>query len=209
MPDSDQIFDWLNLPDGVAPISLWKNLHDAYVVSIRSSLLDRTVPLFCEVEHLRVFHKFPEGWQFILNLEGVLSARIARYAVWPGEFSIPGGTSRADESRMVDEYQAKWREESLTWGDFEAKVTSADEQVFDISDATLAQSAEGIVALQICGHLNHATYHVVFLRAQRLTISGNDGQTFALDQFLSFGEAYWEAFSRRRKEIPETRASDY
>jgi hypothetical protein len=199
MAESNGIFDWLNLPGGAAPISLWNSLHDACVVSIRSSLLDRTVSLFCEIEHLRVFHKFPEGWRFIINLNGVQSARIARYAIWPGEFSVPAGTSREDESRMIAEYQAKWREESLTWRDFEAKVTSEDEQVFDISDASLATSAEGTVALQICGHLNHATYHVVFLRAQRVTISGNDGQTFELDQFLSFGEAYWEAFSKRRK----------
>jgi hypothetical protein len=208
MSESDQIFDWLNLPDGAASVSLWNSLHDAYAVSIRSSLLARSVSLFCEIEHLRLFHNFPEGWQFILNLEEVQSARIARYAVWPGEFSIPKGTSRAEESRMIAEYQSKWREESLTWADFEAKVTSEEEQVFDISNATLAASAEGTVALQICGNLNHATYRVIFLRAQRMTISGSDGQTFAVDQFLSFGAAYWEAFSRRGKAIAETGKPD-
>lgn len=208
MAESDEIFDWLNLPNGATPISLWNSLHDADVVSIRSSLLDRTVSFFCEIEHLRTFHKFSEGWQFIINLEEVQSARVVRYAVWPGDFSMPEGISRAEESRMIAEYQAKWREESLTWSDFEATVTSEAQQVFDISNATPATSAEGTVALQISGHLNHATYHVIFLRARRMTISGGDGQTFALDQFLSFGKAYWDAFSRRGKAITETGESN-
>jgi len=203
MSDSDQLFDWLNLPEGASPISLWDCLHDACVVSIRTNLLDRTASLFCEIEHLRLFHNLPEGWQFILNLEGVQSGRVARYAMWPGEFSIPQGTSREDESRMIAEYQAKWREESVTWGDFESKVTREDEQVFDISNAILARSAEGNVALQLCGHLNYAIYHVVFLRAHRMSISGSDGRSFGLEQFRTLGEAYWEAFGRRSKAAAE------
>ena len=113
------------------------SLHDAQVVSIRSNLLDRTMDLFCEIEHLSKFHKLDEGFQFILHLESVQSARVLRYAVWPGECSILEGLSVEEQRKVVAEYQAKWREESASWNEFESRITREDEQVFDISDAAL------------------------------------------------------------------------
>ncbi|HEY2545105.1 MAG TPA: hypothetical protein VGI46_03475 [Candidatus Acidoferrum sp.] len=193
------IFDWLNLPPGADPVSLWDCLHDADVVSIRSNLLERTMSLFCDIEHLRSFHQLDEGFQFILRLEGVQSARVLRYEIWPGGCSIPPGASREEESRLVAEYQAKWREQSASWEDFEAVVTRQDEQVFDISDAAVATSQTTLVALRLCGHLNYATYHEVYLRAERLNIFGSDGREFTLGEFQKLGETYWEAFSRRTK----------
>jgi hypothetical protein len=53
-------------------------------------------------------------------------------------------------------------------------VTREDEQVFDISDATLAFSSGEKVAVRLCGHLNYATYHEIFVRATGLKISGTD-----------------------------------
>ncbi|MFZ0821931.1 MAG: hypothetical protein WAM91_17850 [Candidatus Acidiferrales bacterium] len=130
--------------------------------------------------------------------------RVARYAIWPGKFAVPADVSQNEESRLVAEYQAKWREESLTWAEFEASVTPKDEQVFEISDAALAKSMEGIVALQLQGQLNYATRHVVSLRAERLTISGSDGKQLEIDEFRSLGMAYWEDFSRRALKARET-----
>jgi hypothetical protein len=69
--------------------------------------------------------------------------------------------------------------------------------VLDIADATLATSNDS-VALRLRGHLNHTVYHEVFLRAERLIISGSDGRIFGLKEFQGFGEAFWEAFSRRQ-----------
>lgn len=198
IPDDETgIFDWLNLPPGAASVSLWECLHDGCVVSIRSNLFERSMSVFCEIQHLRVFHQLDAGFQFVLQLDGVQSARVSRYEIWPGECSIPPGSSREVESRLIAEYQAKWREQSFSWEKFEASVTREDEQVFDISDAAVASSPKGIVALKLCGHLNYASYHEVFLRAERLAISGSDGKEFRLEEFRKLGEAYWEAFSRR------------
>jgi hypothetical protein len=189
--------DWLNLPSVASAVSLWDSLHDAEVVSIRSSLLGRTMDLSCEIEHLSEFHKLGQRYQFILHLEGVQSARVLRYAIWPGGCSIPDGLSFEDQRKTVAEYQAKWREESASWNDFESRIAREDEQVFDISDAALAMTPSGPVAFKICGHLNHATYHEVYLRFETLKISGSDGKLFELDGFQRLGEEYWEAFSKR------------
>lgn len=194
--DDTDVLDWTNLPQGTRTEYLDASLHDAEVVSIRSDLLNRRVSIRCDVEHLREFHRLPEGFQLLLDLEGVQSARVLRYSIWPGEFSLPSGVSREEESRLVLEYQAKWREESLSWTEFEKAITRECEQVLDISDAALATSEDSL-ALRLRGHLNYTVYHEVFLRAKKLTISGSNGRIFALKEFQEFGEAFWDAFSRR------------
>jgi hypothetical protein len=114
--------------------------------------------------------------QFLLRLDGVQSARVIHYAVWPGEFSVPAGATREEEARLIAEYQSKWREESLSWSELENAVTTECQQVIDIADATLATSADNSVALGISGLLNYATYRELFLRAARLTLTRGDGQ---------------------------------
>ncbi len=197
MPDEDSPVDWVNLSPAARAESLWDSLHDAQVVSIRSNLLERTIDLSCEIKHLNEFHKLDEGFEFILHLQGVQSARVLRYAMWPGGCSIPDGLAIEDQRKMVADYQAKWREESGSWNEFESRLTREDEQVFDISDAALATSPRGPIALKLCGHLNYATYHEAYLRFEALKISGSDGKQFELGQFQRLGEAYWEAFSKR------------
>ena len=76
--------DWVNLPKGAAIVSLWDCLHDARLVSLSSNLVERTVSLSCQIEHLRSYHQLPEGVQFVLKLDGVQSARVVRSAIWPG-----------------------------------------------------------------------------------------------------------------------------
>jgi hypothetical protein len=195
--EEPSIFDWLNLPPGASAVSLWDSLHDAHVVSIRSSLLERTMNISFEIEHLRTFHKLGDVFQFILHLEGVQSARVFRYAIWPGGCSIPHGLSVEEQRKIVAEYQAKWREESGSWSEFESRITRENEQVLDISDAALITSPGGSAALKLCGHLNYATYHEVYLRFETLKISGSDGKQFELEEIQRLGEAYWEAFSNR------------
>ena len=194
--DDTAVPDWANLPQGVAMEYLDASLHDAWVVSIRSDLLKRTVSLRCDIEHLRAFHRLPDGFQFLLGLEGAQSARVFRYSIWPGDFSVPPGLSHEEESRLVLEYQAKWREESLSWTEFEKAITLECEQVLDLADAALATSKE-LIALRLRGHVNHTVYHEVFLRAEKLVISGSDGRIFGLKEFQKLGEAFWEDFSRR------------
>ena len=195
--DDTAVADWVNLPQGTLTEDLDASLHDAEVVSIRSDVLERTLSIHCDIEHLRKFHCLPEGFQFILKLEGVQSVRVFRYSIWPGKFSGPPGASREEESRLVLEYQAKWREESLSWVEFEKAITRECEQVLDIADATLATSQE-YVALRLRGHLNYTVYHVAYLRAEKLTISGSHGRILKVKEFQELGEAYWERFSRRQ-----------
>src|SRR5258708_18375346 len=174
------ILDWMNLPHGATVVSLWAGLHDAQIVSIQSDLLERTITLHLESDHLLEFHKLPLDMQFLLRLDGVQSARVVHFSLWPGEFSIPFGATGEEQSRLVAEYQSKWREESLSWSELEGAVTTECKQVIDIADATLATSPDNSVALRISGLLNYTGYRGLFLRAERLTISRGDWQELGI-----------------------------
>src|SRR5438477_10223839 len=142
--DDTAVLDWANLPQGAQTEYLDASLHDAHVVSIRSDLLKRKVSIHCDVEHLRELHRLPEGFQLILALEGVQSARVFRYSIWPGEFSVPSGASREEESRLVVEYQAKWREESLSWVAFEKAITRERDLGLEIAGVARATSTGSV-----------------------------------------------------------------
>src|SRR5216683_7326070 len=198
--EQSTILDWTNLPPTAAQVSLWAGLHDAQIVTIQSNLLERTVTLHLESDHLLEFHNLPLDMQFLLRLDGVQSARVLHYSVWPGEFSVPAGVAREEEARLIAGYQSKWREESLSWSALETALSMECKQVLDIADATLATSTDNSVALRIGGFLNYTEYRELFLRAERLTLTRGDGQGLGIAGLLKMGEEYWDAFERRKND---------
>jgi len=190
----------MNLPAGISGAPLWDGVHEAQIISIQSNLLDRSVTLHVEIENLRVFYQWPLDMQFIFRLDGVQSARAMTYSIWPGPFAVPPGVSKEEQERLVAEYQAKWREESLSWSDLEKAVTAEHKQVIDIADAALATEKDGAVALRIAGLLNYTAYHELFLRGEKLTISRTDAGELSIEELLKLGEAYWDALEQHEKE---------
>lgn len=197
--EESRIVDWVNLPAGVSVESLWDGLHEAQIISIQFNLLERTVTLHVEIENLRTFHQWPLDMVFVFRLEGVQSARVVKYSIWPGPFAVPPGVSKEEQERLMAEYQAK-REESLSWSDLEKAVTAEHKQVIDISDAGLATEKDGAVALRISGLLNYTTYHEIFLRAEKLTISRTDAGEITVAELLKLGKAYWDALEHHQDE---------
>ena len=196
--EQSTIPDWTNLPPGAAEVSLWAGLHDAQIVTIQPNLLERTVTLHLESDHLLEFHNLPLDMQFLLRLDGVQSARVVHHAAWPGTFSLPDGISQEEQSRLIAEYQSKCREESLSWADLENALTTECQQVLDIADATLATANDNSVALRISGLLNYTEYRELFLRAERLTLTRGDGHELGIAGLLKMGEAYWDALERQK-----------
>jgi hypothetical protein len=201
--EESRIVDWVNLPAGISVESLWEGLHEAQIISIQSNLLERTVTLNVEIENLRIFYQLPLDVQFVFRLDGVRSARVMKYSIWPGPFAVPPGVSKEEQERLVAEYQAKWREDSLSWGDLEKALTAEHKQVIDISDAALAAEKGGGVALRINGLLNYTMYHELFLRAERLTISRTDAGEIAVAELLALGEGYWDALERQEESLDD------
>jgi hypothetical protein len=70
--------------------------------------------------------------------------------------------------------------------------------VLDIADATLATTIENSVGLRISGLLNYTEYRELFLRAERLTLTRGDGHELGIAGLLKMGQAYWDAFERKK-----------
>lgn len=191
--DEQRIVDWVNLPEGVATLSLWNTLHDGDLLAVESDLLARTVTLRLDVSYLREFHRLPEETQFVIVVSGVQSVRWVR-SVACGEFSLPQGSDREEESRLIAEYRSKCREESQSWGDFES--LTRDE--LEVSSAVLAHSSNG-VALQLGVLLGDGHYVEARVRGDAITFFVGEREVTP-EAFVGLGEAYWQAFANRKSD---------
>src|SRR5262249_50862472 len=134
--------DWVHLPSSSATRSLWTCLHDARLESVRSERLERSVTLSFDVWYIRDHHQLPEDLRFRFCLAGVRSVRAVTFVHWPG--AGPGrdvllGKSYEEQTRLVDEYQSKGREESVSWTEFEEAVTP--DAFLDLRHAELVTGA--------------------------------------------------------------------
>ena len=196
--DSEKELDWLYLLPGTEVESLWDCLHDGELLSCHSDLINRAVKLEFNVHHLK--EKPDDDLRFFLHLNGVHSVRANVDFRWPGEFVESKGASRKEESRLITEYQAKWREESVSWLSFEGSLSTDPLQ---ISEAEMVRS-NGKVALKLGGFLDGERfkdlYCRVFLRGTNISASCSDERSFTLEQFVEMGRRYWEEFSQRKEE---------
>ncbi len=188
--------DWIHLPPGTDPLSLWPCLHDARIHGATSDRLARTLHLDLDVFYIRKHHGLPDSFRFTLGMIDVESARATQHILWPGECVVPAGSSRDDERRIIDEYRAKWREESFSWDDFERAAGSGEHEILE---ASLVRGDRTSIHLSTCPTVATATNHAheVFVRAEAMSLVGSDGTDFGIERFLAMGEAYWEAFGSR------------
>jgi hypothetical protein len=184
--------DWINLPEGATELSLWSTLHDGDLAAIESDLLARALTLRFDVGYVRDFHKFSEETRFVVAVGGVQSVRSFSGVPWPGGCSIPPGTPYEQQQAIVAEYQSKWREESLSWADFERLTTNG----LEVSSATLARRSDG-VALQLGLLVGGDSYVEAYVRGAEITFLVGERQ-ITPEEFVEMGEAYWEAFANRR-----------
>ena len=193
--------NWVHLPPGREPISLWDSLHDGELAGLRSDLFRRSLTVECRVWHLIEFHKLPERLSFMFDFSNVTSARVTRWARWPGDVAELKGLSHEEQTRIVAEYQAKWREESDSWQSFEDHITSGQIDAPDIDNAQLARDNKA-VALRLDIDTDDQGFRVLTIAAESLTIRRSDGNLLSLEAFTQLGEDYWSAFaSRRSREV--------
>jgi hypothetical protein len=197
--DDGAVIDWMNLPAGTPQESLGNSLHDADLLSIQSDLLDRTMVLTFSSFYLPKFHKLPLDLKFLLKLDGVQSARVVTWKVWPGVRPTFENVSYEEGNRLSEEHRAKWREESSSWSEFEVRI-GRETNPPDISDVILAGVEGTGVAIHIGVTMDDGTYWELYLRASKLTVLRSDGEPIDLEQFKKLGEAYWTAFAARRNQ---------
>ncbi len=192
MVSKEQIADWVNLPDGATEFSLWSTLHDGDLTAIESDLMARTLSLRFDVGYVRDFHNLSVDTRFVIVVGGVKSVRSFSSVPWPGGCSIPAGIPAGQQQALVADYQSKWREESLSWADFE-RLT---ENGLELSSAVLTQGSESI-ALRLGLLVGGDSYAEALIRGEGITFSIGERQVTP-QEFVELGEAYWEAFANKR-----------
>lgn len=191
MVHKQRIVDWVNLPEGSTEFSLWSTLHDGDLTAIESDLMARTLSLRFDVGYVRDFHNLSVDTRFVIVVGGVQSVRSFSSVQWPGGCSIPAGTPAGQQQTLVAEYQSKWREESMSWADFERLTDSG----LELSSAVLTQGSES-VALRLGLLVGGDSYAEAFVRGEGITFSIGERQVTP-QEFVELGEAYWEAFANK------------
>lgn len=182
----------VNLPEGATEFSLWSTLHDGDLTAIESDLMARTLSLRFDVGNVRDFYNLSEDTRFVIVVSGVQSVRSFSSVPWPGGCSIPAGTPYEQQQTLIAEYQSKWREESLSWADFERLIGNG----LEVSSATLGQASNG-VALRLGLLVGGDSYAEAFVRGEGITFLIGERQVTP-QEFVELGEAYWEAFANKR-----------
>lgn len=195
--NQEQKTDWIYLPKDVEEISLWNCLHDGELISCKSNLLERFVMLEFQVEHL--LEDDEENTSFLLKLEDVTSVRAIGHYRPIEKFNPTENISNEEREKLLKEYWAKWREESLSWSEFEAALATDPLQ---ISDASYV-SENNETTLKLGGFLDGEKfddiYFDVFLRGKTLSASLSNGENFSLDKLIELGRSYWESFGNKNK----------
>jgi hypothetical protein len=195
MSKSDpQLIDWVNLPNAVAPTSLWDSVHDGELRSIKSDVLQRSLDLAIDVPHLHPNEELAKA-SFTFSFEGVQSVRVLRLTVWPGKFEFPSRKDREHYDQRVQEFRRLWRQETESWTAFEAAVNADPEA--EIKDGDIVEQ-QGSVAVRLGVQMVSGEWYESFVRAERLTIRNGDSTILTLDDFLALGRAYWERFAARQ-----------
>jgi hypothetical protein len=188
-------------PEASAPVtSLWACLHDAELLAIRSDRHQRTVALEMAVSYLREHFHLPEDLLFLVRLDEVKGVYACEHVPWPGGIELAPSASLEEQEQAAAEWQVRGREESLGWGAFEGAV---GQEGFEVSDAGLVSSESGL-SLCLQGQvLATEQWCRVRVDGAALSVQRSDGEPFSLDELLAMGDAYWEAFSGRRRQIAD------
>lgn len=194
-----QKLDWVHLPSGHVAQSLWAPLHDGELLAVRSDSFHRSVVLEIDVPHIRAFHGLADDTRFVLAFHHVESARVSAFVAWLGSVPEYADVSREEQTRLINEHQAKGREESFRWSDF---VAAFPTNVLDIYSAEVTRE-ENTAAIQIVGLLTgdefDDRYVTLFLRAKNMLIrQSNDDVALSLEQFIQLGASYWIAWDQTR-----------
>ena len=196
--DKQPVLDWSTPPPGAVETSLWPCLHDAELVCLTSDRLKRTSQLEFSIPYLIKFHRLPDNLHFVLVLSSVTSARVIQSFPWPGEFAVPQGASYEEQEKLIADYWSKWREESISWSEFESKF-STDPWTAEVSNADYLIGEDGKFALRLQLMVDGNTYCELTLRAETVQVERSDGEPFSLTRLIHLGESYWEAFAAKRK----------
>lgn len=170
--------------------SLWTALHDGRIVEIVSDLMARTLTIAVLSPHLAEHAGLPDTARLRLLFERVRSVHASTFRHWPGECESQTGKTWAEKESIVAAYQAKGREETVSWDEVERTAATVDD--LHILEAELDQ-AEDLTTVSMSCHTSDAWFGIR-VTAGVFGIDGTDGFPEGMEAVVALGEGYWKAF---------------
>lgn len=181
-------------------ISLWECLHDGSLDEVSSDLMARSLTLVVDVPYHWEFYQLPSDTRFRIVLEGTRTVEALRFEPWPGQRDIPRTTpwEEAEKQRQFD--YSMGRLESTDWSEFVSQVQA--EEGYEILHAALKIESQSalLLRLEVLSYPN-STFRELCLQAERLRVFVGPERELSLEEFLKFGNAYWEEFSARAAKL--------
>jgi hypothetical protein len=167
-------------------ISLWECLHDAILISTYVDAAQGTASFEFDNWYIRKFHQQSEETTYTFRFEEVSTAHLQSEIV-----------NEAD-GKLIQGFQAEWCGEQVAWSDFEQRFV-ADGGRADVFEAELRTLEDGQVEFHSFMHVNDEFYPDLLVRAAHVTVRRSDDVELTVEEFLTLGEAYWEAFAERAR----------
>jgi hypothetical protein len=177
--------------------SLWEAFHDATVVETAADPMARRVVIVLDHEVLRDFAQLSKDVRWRLTIDEVVVLLARTWQPWPGPVPNLKGLTRNEESAIVAEYQAKGRQVSIGWVDFER---ATKKNGIWLKDAKLREGDSAVV-LSAYGHEENTDRYLEFeVTGKALRCERTDIGPVPLADLLRLGEAFWAGFDKRQRE---------
>lgn len=202
MEEKHSRLDWIDLPATAEIIDLC--LHDGELCAVSSNMLDRTMRLEFDGQHLLIdSDDYVDCPKIIFQLEGVKATLALSWSSWPGSpLTVPRGVSDEERERLSAERKAKGRVQSASWSEFEATLHDGDWGGPEVADAVpAAGSSESGIALKLNVFQDRiGRYYELIITAEKLELSMSDGKPLTLEQNLKLCET---AFVQQMKDLTQ------
>ncbi len=178
-------------------IGLWTCLHDGEIKALQSDLLERTLSFVIDAPFHWEFHGLPADTRFTLVGRGVRSTQAFTFEAWPGSVEPSREMPWAEAQEVRLQNARLGRLVSSNWADFATQIGTEEEYI--VMSAELARDgASPVLRLGAMSYPN-SNYRDIEVRAESFHFLVGIRE-MAVEEFVRFGDAYWEDWSKQAKE---------
>ncbi len=185
--------------DNSNEICLWECLHDGTLESLSSDLMLRTITLVVDVPFHWEHHKLSTETRFKIVGENVRVAEAFDFEPWLGAIEPAADAPWKEAHELRQRNREKGRLISADWNAFAADIQTNEDHV--ILDAKLRTNQP--LAIIELGIMDNSNYRTMMTHAESVRFYVG-GRELELEEFLTFGNAYWKAWSENNAKQDRT-----
>jgi len=125
-----------------------------------------------------------------------------RHESWPGQSNLRPDLPWDEAQALRSELYAKGRLDSISWSETESLLLRCKDT--EIMNGVTAEIHSNRLSLTVEAYLRDPAiveYLYLTFEFKDAYVSQGDDKRISIPEFLSLGEAYWEAFASRSREL--------